>query len=68
MAVEDSEGNVVLVLAHESHEEPVVPDIVGSHDDQVEQVPYPGLLDVLGHQFADNVVGVVGVTVQERGQ
>jgi hypothetical protein len=67
VSVEYAEGEVVRVLCHESHEESVVSNIVGSHDNQVEEVPNPGLLDVLRNQLPNNVVGVIAVTVQKGG-
>ncbi len=40
VAVEDAEGQVVGVPAHESHEEAVVSHVVRPHDHQVEQIPH----------------------------
>ena len=68
VSVEDSERDIVLVLGHETHEESVVSYVVCPHNDQIEQVPDPGLLDVLGHQLTYDVVGVIAVSVQERGK
>ncbi len=68
VSVEYAESHAVLVPAHESHEEAVVPDVVGAHDDQVEQVPHPAVLHVLDHQLPHQVVRVVAVSVQKRRQ
>ena len=68
MPVKDPQRNVVGVPRHEPHEEAIVPDVVRPQDDEVEQVPDAGLLDVLEDELSDEVVGVVGVAVQERGK
>ena len=66
--VENPEGEIVRISRHEPHEEPVVSDVVGPHDDQVEEVPDARVLHVLHHQLADKIVGVVTIAVEERGE
>ncbi len=51
---------------HEAHEKPVVPDVICSHDDEIEEVPHARVTDKLDDELANQVVGVVAVAIQER--
>lgn len=68
VTVQDAEGKVIWVSRHQPHEETVVSDIVSPHDHQVEQVPDRALVDILDHKLPHEVVGVVGVAIEEGGK
>lgn len=42
-------------------------DIISPHNDQIEQVPDARILDILRDEFTNQVVGMVRISIQERG-
>ena len=68
VAVQDAESQVVRISGHQPHQESVVSHIIGSHDDQIEQVPHRVAVDILDDKFPDKIVCMVGISVVEGGQ
>lgn len=68
MAIQNAQSRIIRIPRHQSHEKAVVSHIVSSHYHEIEQVPNRAFVDILYHKLPNQIVGMVGVAIEEGGQ
>ena len=65
MAIQNAQSRIIRIPRHQSHEKAVVSHIVSSHYHEIEQVPNRAFVDILYHKLPNQIVGMVGVAIEE---